>query len=107
MEYLGETKVSVEDTPYANYTQLDWVLYFLEYGHFDGDHHKQWAIDQATRVIKGTGVVIKKATWDDGTIEYRVSTIEPPSDEYKKYVADYMSGEDGPSTYSYDEGVAP
>jgi hypothetical protein len=109
-EYLGEVLVKVEETPYASYTKCDWILYFLEDGHYDGAHHKQWAIDQATRIIHDTEIIIKLATWkkDDGTeeIEYRVSTGEP-SEKYKKYVTEFEDGEDGPHTYEYDEGIAP
>lgn len=53
----------------------------FEYGGIDGDHHKRWTIDQMIRILAG--------------------------DRYAALVADYRSGEDGPDTYSWDEGVAP
>lgn len=47
----------------------------------DGAHHKDWVIDQMVRALTGKG--------------------------YEKFVADTKSGEDGPETYSWNEGVAP
>ena len=60
------------------------VLHALEliagYGGIDGSHHKQWLIDQLVRFL---------------------------ADDYEKWVAEYQAGEDGPITYSWDEGIAP
>lgn len=53
----------------------------LEFGQTDGDHHKAWVIDQMVRVLLG--------------------------DKYERVIADYCDGEDGPETYSWDEGIAP
>jgi hypothetical protein len=53
----------------------------FDYGSIDGDHHKMWVIDQMLRVLTG--------------------------DKYDALVADAKAGEDGPETYSWDEGVAP
>lgn len=47
----------------------------------DGGHHKMWTIDQMVRALTG--------------------------DQYEKWVSDYESGEDGPNTYSWDEGIEP
>ena len=51
------------------------------YGQIDGGHHKQWVIDQMVRVLTGS--------------------------QYPNFVREYKAGEDGPETYSYDEGIAP
>ena len=51
-----------------------------EYGYVDGSHHKQWVLDQLARIL---------------------------ADDYEKWVAEYQAGEDGPITYSWDEGIAP
>ncbi len=51
------------------------------YGQIDGAHHKTWVIDQMVRVLTGEG--------------------------YDTFVAEYRDGEDGPDTYSWDEGIAP
>ena len=51
------------------------------YGATDGDWHKMWVIDQMVRALTGEG--------------------------YADWVAEFESGEDGPHTYSWDEGIAP
>jgi hypothetical protein len=53
----------------------------IRYGGFDGAHHKAWVIDQMVRALTG--------------------------DDYEEFVAEACDGEDGPETYSWDEGVAP
>lgn len=55
----------------------------LRYGGIDGAHHKDWVIDQMVRVLCGT----KK--------------------EYKAFVKKAKAGEDGPNTYTWEEGIAP
>lgn len=55
----------------------------LRYGGIDGDHHKQWVLDQVVR-----------------TLCVDVST-------YNQWVRDYCDGEDGPETYSWNTGIAP
>jgi hypothetical protein len=51
------------------------------YGGIDGDHHKAWVLDQAVRhLTRG---------------------------QYDAWVAEQCDGEDGPDTYSWDEGIAP
>ena len=120
--YLGEEIVSnIIGTPFVNYTAADWAMYFVEhYGQYDGSHHKQWVLDQVARILKGTPVIIKKAKWDNGYFEFRVSTGDP-SREYKEWVLLMKSGRcsyndpevegfaigEGPEEYDYDEGIAP
>lgn len=107
MAYLGELDVSIEHTPYKDYTQSDWILYFIgRYGSIDGDHHKDWVLDQVARLANGTQPLIRLATWDNGHKEYRVRLAEPPT-RYKTWVAELMDGEDGPNSYSYEIGIAP
>jgi hypothetical protein len=53
----------------------------LEYGQIDGSHHKTWVIDQMVRVLVG--------------------------DRYDEVIAEYQNGDDGPETYTWDEGTAP
>lgn len=108
-KYLGETPVDVKTHPeFKNYTPTDWAMYFIErYGQFDGGHHKQWVLDQVVRILKGTPVEVKLAKWADGEENYRVSTVDEPSEEYKQWVIDMKNGEDGPETYGYDEGCPP
>ena len=51
-----------------------------EWGGIDGGHHKQWLLDKIVRELSG---------------------------DYEKWVKEYEDGEDGPDTYSWDEGIAP
>jgi len=53
----------------------------VQYGGIDGAHHKAWVIDQMVRKLAGPA--------------------------YADIVRDACSGEDGPDTYSWDEGIAP
>lgn len=62
------------------------------FGHIDGNHHKQWVLDQATRALFGG----KKSGGQFTTTK-----------EYKKHVAEFCDGEDGPNTYEWDVGIAP
>jgi len=50
-------------------------------GQVDGQHHLRWVIDQAVRILTGEG--------------------------YGAWITEYCDGEDGPGTYSWDEGIAP
>lgn len=52
-------------------------------GQTDGDHHKAWVIDQTVRILTGD------------------------NDDYRAWIETYRAGEDGPDTYSWDEGIAP
>jgi hypothetical protein len=51
------------------------------YGGIDGEHHKTWVIDQVARALTG--------------------------EDYRKWVTEMKAGEDGPETYSWDEGIPP
>lgn len=111
--YLGTTIIPQEVTEFKDYGRSDWAMYFLErYGGYDGAHHKDWTLDQIARVMKGTPVIIKVAEWSpndkypEGLKEFRISTGEP-SQEYLDWVVSMKAGEDGPETYSYEEGIAP
>ncbi len=48
---------------------------------FDGDHHKQWTIDQMVRKLTGN--------------------------KYEEWIKEWCDGEHGPNTYEWDEGIAP
>ena len=58
----------------------------FQFGGNDGVHHKQWVLNRAVEEL------LDRASDDT---------------EYKEWIAEYRSGEDGPETYSWDEGVAP
>jgi hypothetical protein len=51
------------------------------YGGIDGDHHKQWLLDQILRILL--------------------------KNKYTKWVKEYQNGEEGENTYEWDEGIAP
>lgn len=103
IEHLGTEELDdLEDTPFEGYDILDWVRYFIDtYGGIDGSHHKQWVIDQCSRILRGTPVNVSLAKWSNGETTYRVITGEP-SYEYLEYV----KAENG-FGYEVDEGVAP
>ena len=109
-KYLGQVAVALSETPYAKHTKADWAMEFIgHYGQIDGDHHKSWVLDQVARILHGTPVIVEKASWDDGTTEFRFWTEEPPSNVYFEWV-DMMLGEtdaDGESEYGYETGIAP
>lgn len=71
----------------------------------DGDHHKAWMIDQIVRIITECPPVQK--TFRKGEPNEYTATVLGESDEYRKFLADYADGEDGPHTYAWDIGIAP
>lgn len=54
----------------------------VQYGGTDGEHHKSWVVDQMVRALVGIA-------------------------DYETFVDRVCDGEDGPETYSWDEGIAP
>jgi hypothetical protein len=70
------------DEPQPDESPATKALIFIErYGGIDGDHHKQWVLDQVVRALTGDG--------------------------YEQWVVEQCDGEDGPNTYEWDEGIAP
>ena len=53
------------------------------YGGIDGEHHTRWVIDQMVRSLCGT------------------------PEAYAIWVKNQREGEDGPETYTWDEGIPP
>lgn len=53
----------------------------IQYGQFDGEHHKAWAIDQMVRRLTG--------------------------DQYNSVVAEACDGDDGPDSYTWELGIPP
>ena len=105
--YLGDFRVDVSKHPvYSKYTPADWAMVFIEkYGGIDGDHHKQWVLDQVARILKGTPVVVVEARWDNGYTEDRFTVADPPSEGYEAWVKSMTSGVN--EGYDYDPGIAP
>lgn len=103
-KYLGEEIIEYKESPYKNYKQKDWVLYFItNYGQIEGDNHKAWVLDQVVRIVNGTKVIIKLAKWDNGNQEYRI-ILDTPTKEYLQYVENYKNSAE--CSY-YDCGIAP
>lgn len=53
----------------------------VQYGGIDGDWHKAWVIDQMVRALAG--------------------------ERYEAIVKEAKDGEDGPNSYTWEEGIAP
>lgn len=105
--YMGETELDIGKTKYALYSKEAWAMLFIKmYSGIDGSHHKDWIIDQISRILKGTKVKVSLAKWKNGSTEERFSLEEPPT-EYWKWVEDMKNGKDGLETYSYDFGIVP
>ena len=99
--YLGETELGISERPPSEN-----ALLFVEmYGQIDGAHHHLWVLDQVARIINGAPVYVSEARWENGYTEtrYRVGT----SEQYEQWVVDMCAGEDGPESYTYNEGIAP
>ena len=62
----------------AKQNTLDLIF---QYGGIDGAHHKQWLLDQIVRELTGF--------------------------KYKQWKSAWETGEDGPETYTWDQGIAP
>jgi hypothetical protein len=110
VQYLGEFDVDIAQTPYAGFTSQDWAtLYIFSYGQIDGAHHKQWVLDQVSRILHGTPVIVTVRKWDNGNEEFSYNTGEP-SQAYLDWVEEYLGEyheESDSFEYSYDEGIAP
>jgi hypothetical protein len=97
--YLGEQIIEIE----ALIPPTTWALHWLErYSQIDGEHHKAWVLDQVARILRGTPVIAKLASWENGAVEMRYSLGEP-SEAYLSWVAAYEDG----GEYSWDVGIAP
>lgn len=87
--------------------KVEKALMSLRDGAFDGEHHKQWAIDQTVRILTGCPLVVVHATDVRGT-PYSYETYGE-SEAYKAWVRE-MEGdpEDDDNYYGeWDTGIAP
>lgn len=102
--YLGEKELDLSKTKYYFWNRNDWAIFWVEmYGQIDGDHHKQWLIDQVMRILQGTKVIVSQASWKNGHTEDRFALEEVPSFNYQKFVMEYEDGD----KYEWDQGIAP
>ncbi len=79
--------------------------YAFQHGGTDGSHHKMWLIDQMVRALTGCPIVEVSALDYHGN-PYTYNR-QGESEEYKNWVAEYKSGDDGPETYDWDTGTPP
>lgn len=64
--------------------KIDKALSLIEeYGGIDGDHHKQWLLNEIVEVLAHNYI------------------------GYAEWVRQYNNGEDGPNTYEWDIGIPP
>ena len=77
----------------------------VRYGGIDGGHHKAWVIDQMIRELTGCPTItLTNNCGANGPFDYKGLG---ESEEYRDLVRESCNGEDGPETYSWDEGIAP
>ena len=87
-KYLGEIRVACKKS------QSEYAIEFLSmYSYIDGDHHKQWLIDQVARILMGTFVKVVEASWDNGEKELRYSTGEP-SKKYLEWIGNDIDNDE-------------
>lgn len=77
----------------------------INYGGYDGGHHKMWVIDQMIRALTGCPMEKQSAKDCNGKI-YHYETMGE-SEEYKELIRQRCDGEDGPNTYEWDIGIPP
>ena len=70
------------------------LLVASQWSQIDGAHHKAHAIDQMVRALHGCPIDPKTEAYGE-------------NDAYRRFVAAYQAGEDGPETYEWDVGIAP
>ena len=79
---MNNTNFSDEELQDMGSTPTEQALGVIRrYGGIDGEHHKQWVLDQVVRILTGEG--------------------------YPQWVREQCDGEDGPETYGWDAGIAP
>jgi hypothetical protein len=62
------------------------LLFAAEFAHYDGDHHKQWVIDQMVRALTDCPLEVHRRDGDPYT--YR---DQGESDAYRAFVASWES----------------
>lgn len=111
-KYLGSNEVDPKTIEkFKDFKRSDWAMLFIErYGQIDGNHHKNWVIDQVARILRGTPVIVSLLQWDDGIEDYSVVTSDEVSEEYLAWRREQQGEydeESGEYEYGYDEGIAP
>ena len=79
---LSDELVDLTPTTYEMTRRGAYALALAEScGQMYGEHHKAWVIDQMVRALTG--------------------------EHYEAFLSRFRKGENGPETYTWDEGVAP
>lgn len=78
------------------------ALFCADYGTIDGEHHKQWVIDQMVRALTGCPYEDRTGTDVHGTVyQYEVQGKSPEYHNwFNENIAGYMTEEEW-------EGIAP
>lgn len=82
------------------------IKVLMNYGGVDGAHHKQYALDQALRVLTGCQDETVEAV-DVHGLKYSFLTLGE-SEEYRQTVAAYCNEDaNGNREYEWDVGIPP
>lgn len=76
-----------------------------DHGQTDSAHNKAWVIDQMVRALTDCPMVTKWGTNAHGASYPYQARGE--SEAYRRFIATHNNGDEGPDTYSWDEGIAP
>lgn len=87
--------------------KVEKALAQLRDGGFDGEHHKQWVIDQTIRILTGCPIETVETTDMRGT-SYSYETYGE-SESYLAWVAEQEGDPDNEDEYygEWDTGIAP
>lgn len=77
------------------------------YGGYDGEHHKQWVLDQVVRTLLDCPMVSQTATGANG-VRYTYEDLGM-NEAYVSWThaQQWPDGEDGEEYSEWDEGIAP
>lgn len=75
------------------------------FGGFDGEHHKQYVLDQIVRIACGCPSE-KCSAKDCNGLPYSYNRLAE-NKEYNEWVKNHRDGVDGPETYDWDVGIPP
>lgn len=107
--FLGTTEKVSDIDP------ISAAMWFIgSYGQIDGEHHKQWVLDQVARILKGTPVLEHTRSWDekgDGNLytvtDYVTGVASQAYEEWVMEMRGDYNDDDEDWDYDYDEGIAP
>jgi len=91
-DYLGADDISDE---YIQSKSKDEIIldYITMYRGIDAAHHKDWLLDQITRIVHDGVPDTKRATWENGHTELRLSFVSG-SNKYWEWRSDLTKCDD-------------